>query len=55
MLLDWHGRRLLVTRQGSDFAIHAADHPGLPLAAGRLDELAAPLLAGVAAALAGLR
>ncbi|MBR0673392.1 hypothetical protein, partial [Neoroseomonas soli] len=54
LALDRGGQRLLITRKGNTFAIHDRDTPGGPLAAGPLDDLAAPLLAGAGAALASL-
>lgn len=54
MALDWGNRRLLITRAGETFAIHDRHDAGPPLATGRLASIAAPLLAGVAPALAAL-
>lgn len=55
MLLEEAARRLLITRDGEEFAIHDADVPGAPLAVGRLAHPDAPLLAAVAGSLGRLR
>jgi len=54
MALHWDGREVLITSDGGDFAIHDRHRPGPPLASGRLADATAPLLAGVAAALASI-
>lgn len=54
MVLDRGTQRLLITREGTEFAVHDRDAPGGPLAVGRLESLEEPLLSGVARALATL-
>lgn len=54
MVVERGARHLLITREGSDFAIHDRGAPGAPCAVGRLERLDEPLLAGVAGALAAL-
>jgi len=54
MSLDWFGRQVLITRNGAEFAIHDRQRPGPPLACGTFADIAKPLLAGVASALAGI-
>lgn len=52
--LDWHGRHLLLTRDGSRLVLHDRDRPGAPLEETPIRDAALPALAAAAPALARL-